>query len=365
MPTIKRIGVLTGGGDAPGLNAVIRAVTFAAIREHGWEVMGIEDGYLGLIENRLRPLRVKDVWGILSEGGTILGTSNKANPSNYATGTAPDGKPIFEDVTGRCYENARTNNLDAVVVIGGDGTMAASESMLKLGLPIVGVPKTIDNDIIGTELTFGFLSAVDVATEALDRVRTTAASHARIIAVEVMGRNAGWIALHAGIASSADAILIPEIPFDPAIIAKALQQRRAEGQRALIICVAEGARPVGGQVAISRMDPTSPDPIRLGGISRLVSEELERLTGIESRYVILGHIQRGGPPIATDRVLASRFGHHAIGVLAAGRKGRMVAFTDQGITDIDMMTAVGAQRTIPPDHSLLEVARSSGVSFGD
>lgn len=363
---IKRIGVLTGGGDAPGLNAVIRAVTQGAILGHGWEVMGIEDGFLGLIEDRLRPLEIAEVFRIVSAGGTILGTSNKANPEKFATGTGPDGKPVFSDVTDRCLATIKRHRLDALVLIGGDGTMAGSRGLTRSGVKVVGVPKTIDNDIVGTELTFGFLTAVDIAAEAMERVHTTAQSHGRIIAVEVMGRNAGWLALHSGVAAAADVILLPEIPFDLAKITAFLKQRQQIGQRAFVISVSEGARPKGGEVSVSRVDPSSPDPIRLGGVSKYVADELEKRTGIESRYTILGHVQRGGAPIAADRVLATRLGHHAVTVLASGASGRMVVADKGRITDTAIdRAAAGEQRKVPLDHELLKCARAMGICFGD
>lgn len=371
MPSsIRRIAVLTGGGDAPGLNAVIRAVTKAAIFEQGWEVMGIEDGYLGLIEDRLRPLTASDVFRIVAAGGTILGTSNKVNPSKYAVPVAPGAPagtpPVFKDMTEVCRETLRRHNIDALVAIGGDGTMAATSTIMGKGVRVVGVPKTIDNDILGTELTFGFLSAVEVAAEALERVYTTAMSHGRIIVVEVMGRNAGWIALHAGVASASEIVLIPEIPFDFDVLERFVRQRVAMGMRAVVVCVSEGAVPRGGAQTVARNDPTSPDPIRLGGVSRLIADELEKRTGIESRYTILGHVQRGGAPVPADRVLATQFGHRAVQVLAAGGDRRMVVVQQGKITDVDIgESASGKQRTVPMDHPLLAAARCVGTCFGD
>ncbi len=363
MTEIRRIGVLTGGGDCPGLNAVIRAVTKDAIF-HGIDVVGIEDGFLGLIENRTRPLGYEDVSGILTTGGTILGSSNKANPSRYATGVDASGAPIFEDVTDRCMQAAREHRLDALVVIGGDGTMTCARPFSALGLPCIGVPKTIDNDIVGTELTFGFLTAVATATDALDRVHTTAASHHRAMVVEVMGRNAGWIALFAGIASGADVILVPEIPFSVDAVADVVTRRSKHGKRYTVVCVSEGARPEGGEQVVERTDPTSPDPIRLGGIAKWLSTQIEDATGVESRYTVLGHVQRGGSPVASDRVLATRFGHHAMELLKAGTLDRMVAWNDARMTDVDMALPAGKQRTIPEDHPLLDAARSVYTSFG-
>jgi phosphofructokinase-like protein len=361
---IRRIGLLTGGGDCPGLNAVIRAVTLAA-RTHGIEVLGIDDGFLGLIENRTRPLRSADVSHILGQGGTILGASNKANPSRFSVGKDASGKPIFENVMDRCLSNIRGHGLDALVVVGGDGSMEVSLPFVRAGVNCIGIPKTIDNDIVGTDLSFGFLTAVATATEALDRVHTTAASHARAIAVEVMGRHAGWIALYAGIAGAADMILLPEMPFDPEAVCRSVMTKRRDGRRYSVICVAEGARPVGGEQTIQRLDPAAADPVRLGGVSQKLASVVEAQTGIETRFVVLGHVQRGGGPIAPDRVLATRFGHKAVQLLNSGARNRMVARVNDAITDIPIEVAGSGQRLVPMDHHLITAAREIGVSFGD
>ncbi len=359
-----RIGVLTGGGDCPGLNAVIRAVTKDA-RFHRIEVMGIEDGFLGLIENRVRQLDYRAVSGILQTGGTILGSSNKANPARFATGKDAAGKPIFEDVTDRCFKTLEEHKMEALVVIGGDGTMTCAKPFADAGIPVIGVPKTIDNDIMGTELTFGFQSAVDVATHALDRVHTTAESHARVMVVEVMGRNAGWIALHAGVASGSDVILVPEIPFTLDAIAEHVLWRRSKGRRATIVCCAEGAAPLGGEQVVREVDPTSPDPIRLGGIGAWVARGIEQRVDVDARHVVLGHVQRGGSPVPADRVLATLLGDRATELLLKGKGNRMVAVQRGRITDIPIDEPAGRQRKIPMDEPLLEAARSVFTSFGD
>lgn len=371
---IRRIGVLTGGGDCPGLNAVIRAVTREALAK-GIQVVGIEDGFLGLIEDRARSLGNDDVSNILGQGGTILGTSNKANPARFAVGQNTDGSPRFEDVSNRCLSTIERHRLDALVVIGGDGTMACAGHIARLGVKVVGVPKTIDNDIIGTDLTFGFLSAMNVATEAIDRVTTTAASHHRVMVVEVMGRNAGWIALHAGVASGSDVILMPEIPFRMEAVVRAVIDRRSIGRRHTIICVAEGARAADGAQVAWRHDPTSPDPVRLGGIGRIIAESIELATGAESRWVVLGHTQRGGDPTPADRILGTLFGHHAMSLVARGAFGRMVAMrgalSASGLTDIDIEVPAQGQRLVPvinergEEHGLLSAARAVGTRFGD
>ncbi|MCP3920794.1 MAG: 6-phosphofructokinase [bacterium] len=360
----RRIGILTGGGDCPGLNAVIRAVTKDAIY-NGIEVIGIEDGFLGLIEERLRPLTYPDVSDILTTGGTILGSSNKANPARFATGTDASGRPIFEDVSPRCLEVAKSAGLEALVVVGGDGTMMCAQPFVAAGLSCIGVPKTIDNDIVGTELSFGFLTASHVATEALDRVHTTADSHGRVLVVEVMGRNAGWIALHSGVAGGADVILLPEIPFDMDAVCEKIARRRARGKRSTVICAAEGARPKDGTQIVRTVDPSSPDPIKLGGIAAFVAAEVEARTDVEARHVVLGHTQRGGSPVPADRVVATMFGDGAIELVKAGKRNRMVAMQAGRLTDIAIEESMGGQRLVALDHPLIAAARSVYTSFGD
>jgi 6-phosphofructokinase 1 len=363
-PSIRRLGILTGGGDCPGLNAVIRAVAKTAILQYGIEVIGIEDGFQGLIEHRVRPLSTKDVSGILTRGGTILGSNNKANPSHYCTGRTASGEPIWEDVSEKCMTTVRRERLDAIIVIGGDGTMACAAPIAAAGVNVIGVPKTIDNDLVGTEITFGFLTAVSTATDALDRLQSTADSHHRVMVCEVMGRHGGWIALTSGVASGSDVILIPEIPFDMRKIIADIE-RRMRGPGFAIVVVAEGARPIGGSQVIGRYDDTSPDPIRLGGIGNMVATQIADLTGIETRTTVLGHTQRGGAPIASDRILATNFGFHAMAVLASGKRNRMVVRENNIFSDIDLFETVGKQRLVPLDHPLITAARAIGTSFGD
>jgi 6-phosphofructokinase 1 len=363
MSKIHRIGVLTAGGDCPGLNAVIRAVAKAALGSYNLEVMGIEDGYLGLVQNRMRPLNKESVSNILTLGGTILGTNNRVSPRRYSVKI--DGVVETRDVTDRCLEHIAHNKLDALVVIGGDGSMSVASDFVRLGVNCIGVPKTIDNDLYGTDITFGFETAVSIATDALDRVHTTAASHHRVMVVEVMGRNAGWIALHSGIASGSDVILIPEIPYDTDIICEYVSNRSRHGKRFSIICVSEGACPKGGHQVINRLDPTSPDPVRLGGIGQLLAEEIEARTEIETRTVKLGHVQRGGTPVSTDRVLATEFGYKAIELLTAGERSRLVVMKGRTVTHIPLEDAEGKQRLVPADHPLVLAARNIGTCFGD
>lgn len=369
-PTVKRIGVLTAGGDCPGLNAVIRAVVKDACF-HGLEVLGIEDGFLGLIEDRLRPLALDQVSNILTQGGTILGSSNKANPLRFARGVQEDGTPRIEDVSASALATVGKHGLDCIVVIGGDGSMSIAHELgerARAGgteLRFVGVPKTIDNDLVGTEITFGHATAVHIASEALDRLHSTAASHHRVMVVEVMGRNAGWIALSAGLASGSDGILIPEIPFHLESVCDMAVSRGRRGKRFSIICVAEGAAPVGEQQKIAKIDPTSPDPVRLGGIAEWLASAIEQETKIESRYVVLGHVQRGGTPVAQDRVLATMLGHRAMELVRESRFGRMVAVQGGALTDVAIEEVSGKQRKVPRDHPLVAAARAVYTTFGD
>jgi 6-phosphofructokinase 1 len=358
--SIKRIGILTGGGDAPGLNAVIRAAVKSAASA-GIECVGLEDSFDGLIyPEKSRVLTLKHVTGILRIGGTILGTTNKGNPFVYPIETV-DGPVDYSD---RVIENFRKMRLDALIVIGGDGTLSISHEFHKRGIPLVGVPKTIDNDIPETTMTFGFDTAVAFATEAIDRLHTTAESHHRVMVVEVMGRYAGWIALYAGIAGGADVVLIPEIPFRSDLVAERILERERFGARFSIVVVAEGAHEVGGRRAI--VTAGTPDRAeRLGGIGEYVSRELERLTGKESRYVVLGHLQRGGAPLAYDRMLATRFGSFAVELITKGEFGVMTALQSPDIVAVPLEKIVGRTRNVPTEGDVVRTARNVGICFGD
>lgn len=342
---------------------MIRAVVKSAIVDYHLEVVGIEEGFLGLVLDRTRELSARDVSGILNRGGTVLGSNNKCNPKRYAE-QQPDGTYEFKDVTDRCMATIKDKRIDALVVIGGDGTMACAKHFVDQGVNCIGVPKTIDNDLVGTDVTFGFATAVDVATEALDRIHTTAASHHRAMVVEVMGRNAGWIALHAGIASGSDVILLPEMPFDFEKVCEHINSRRQDNKGCSVICVSEGARVKGGEQIVREFDPTSPDPIRLGGIGRVITDEIEKRTGIEARNTVLGYIQRGGTPSATDRVLATQFGHHAIRTLLSGQPNRLIVMHGRDVTHAPLEAAAGKQRIVPLDHPLLATALAVGTTFG-
>ncbi len=359
----KRIGILTGGGDCPGLNAVIRAVVKSA-EMHGIETVGILDGYFGLIKNLTKPLMVDQVSGIQVLGGTILGSSNKDDPFHFVE-LSEKGLPQTSDQSGQAIQTCKTHGLEALIVLGGDGTMTVADKLAAKGLKVIGVPKTIDNDLMGTYTTFGFDTAVGIASESIDRLHTTAASHGRIIVVEVMGRSAGWIALASGVASGAHAILIPEIPFELEHLAAVVRSRKVRGRRSTIIVVGEGAKPRGGEVVVSRIVENSPEAIRLGGIGKVVADGLETLTGIEARAVVLGHVVRGGSPSAHDRNLATRLGIKAVDMVLQGEFGRMAAVAQGGLSSVPLSEVGGKVRFIPSDDSLLQAARKLGISFGD
>ena len=352
-----RVGVLTGGGDCPGLNAVIRAVTKSLILHDGAEVVGFEDGFEGLIEGRSRPLGYRDVSGILTVGGTILGTSNKANPFNYF---GRDGADVADEVIASAHEQG----IRALVAIGGDGTMSIAHGLQERGLNVVGVPKTIDNDLVGTDRTFGFDTAVAIATDAVDRLHTTAQSHHRVMILETMGRYAGWIALYAGLAGGADVILIPEFEYDVEEVARVCRAREDGGQRFTIIVTAEGAKPKGGEMAIQQIVADSPDPIRLGGACNVLAAQLGPLIESEIRTTILGHVQRGGTPTAYDRVLSTLFGEAAARCVAESAFGVMVALQNSAMATIPLAEVAHKVRTVPEDHEVVRAALAVGTSFG-
>jgi len=352
--------VLTGGGDAPGLNAVIRAVVKSAYNA-GIEVVGLEDSFDGLLDpTRSRILTPGNVTGILRLGGTILGTTNRGNPFEYPVDT-PEGKVDYSD---RVIDTFNKMGLQGLVVIGGDGSLSIAHQFYLKGIPIVGVPKTIDNDIVGTTSCFGFDTAVSFAADAIDRLHTTAEAHKRIMVVEVMGRYAGWIALQAGIAGGADVILMPEIPFDLEKVTAAIKRRESFGAKFSIIVVAEGAKPIGGKLTI-REEAHSGYVERLGGVGIIVADQLEELTGRESRCVVLGHLQRGGGPTAFDRVLATRFGGASVELIRRSVFGKMVANNPPDIVPIPLADVVGRIKTVPLDSDLVKTARAIGVSLGD
>jgi len=362
VTSIERLGILTGGGDAPGLNAVIRAVVKAACNA-GIECIGLEDSFDGLIEpDRSRLLTPRDVTGILRLGGTILGTTNRGNPLKFPTRQA-DGS--FLEVN-RCDEliaHFKTAGLDALITIGGDGTLQIGDELAKKGLRVIGVPKTIDNDLDRTFMTFGFDTAVSFATECLDRLHTTATSHRRIMVVEVMGRYAGWIALHAGIAGNADIILIPEIPYEIEKVAEVVRARERTGRLYTVIVVAEGARPAGGNVSV--LGKAVGQAEKLGGVGEKVARELEERTGREARTVVLGHLLRGGSPTSFDRLVALRFGAAAVRAIEQGQSAVMVALASSGLQHVPLADAIRRMKTVPLASDTLDTARDLGICFGD
>lgn len=360
---IKKIGVLTGGGDCPGLNAVLRAVVKTAMGKYEWEVIGFKDGYRGLVMNDYIKFNSRDVSGILDKGGTILGSSNRDNPFNFRL--EKDGKVEYKDLSERVIDNVSMHEIDCMVLIGGDGTLTSARDFARKGLKIVGVPKTIDNDLSATDTTFGFMTAVETATEAIDKLHSTAEAHHRVMILEVMGRYAGWIALESGIAGGADVILLPEIPYNINSIIDKIAERKQQGKHFSIIVVAEGAKPKDGDVVVSKIVENSPDPIRLGGIGNRIADDIEKATGHETRVTVLGHLQRGGRPVPYDRILSTRYGVAAVELINEGKFGKMVALQGNSITDVSLEDAVGKLKTVDINGELIKIARSVGVGFGD
>jgi 6-phosphofructokinase 1 len=349
----QRIGVLTSGGDAPGLNAVIRAVVKSA-SGMGWETLGIQDGFEGLLgEKTYRVLTNADVQGLLPRGGTILRTTNKGHFGPRNPNIVPEEDPYV-----RAVQSIRELGLRGLITIGGEGTQRIALELYKLGAPVIGVPKTIDNDLAGTDRTFGFDTALQVATDAIDRLHTTAASHNRVMVLEVMGRHTGWIALHAGLAGGADVILIPEIPFSIETVANKIREREERGNTFSIVVVAEGSRAIDGEVMYLSDG-------RLGGVGQFVGDRLQQLTNKDTRVVVLGHLQRGGSPTPYDRLLSTRYGAAAVSAAAKGIYGEMVALRAQDIITVPLTEATGHLKTVRPHSDLVLCARALGVSFGD
>jgi len=359
---LNRIGILTGGGDCPGLNAVIRSIAKPAMAHFNSTVIGIIDGYEGLVEGRYRELSPRDVLGIINQGGTILGTSNKGDPFHFPMGERNNMRII--DASDQVIDTYRNLQLDVLVTIGGDGTQIIANKLSGMGLNMIGVPKTIDNDLDSTDITFGHDSARAVATEAIDRLQTTASAHHRVMVIETMGRYAGWLALGAGVAGGADIILIPEIPFSWDSVFEAVL-KRSKGAKFSIVCVAEGAKPKGGDVSVKEIDKKRTDPVRLGGMGENVAKRIEDETGLETRVTVLGHVQRGGSPTAFDRLLATRFGAVALQAASKGEFGVMTSLQRNDVTTVLLKDAVGKQRLVPPDSQLVFAARAVGTCLGD
>jgi 6-phosphofructokinase 1 len=359
---IGRVSILTGGGDCPGLNAVIRGFVRASTNIYGWKVFGIMDGFDGLLKNKFIELSADDVAGLQARGGTILGTSNRGNPLRYPI--KKGGIIVFKDVTSNIIKNIKKKKLDVVVAVGGDGTMKITQAIREKGINVIGVPKTIDNDLGVTDVTFGYNSAVACATEALDKLHTTAESHHRVLVLEVMGRDCGWIALEAGIAGGADVILIPEIPFNLDKVCKHIHKRKLTGKKFSIVIVSEGAYPEGGEKVY--LKPPGPDgtPGRLGGLANWVAEKICYSTGLETRVAVLGHLQRGGTPTTFDRILATRFGVEAANLIAEGKFGKMVCLKGRVIKSADIKAAIKELKHIDPNGQTVKTAEALGVSLG-
>lgn len=358
-----RIAITTGGGDAPGLNAVIRAAVLSALAR-GWTVLGIKRGYAGLLgEDDVVPLTRESVRGIQHLGGTILRTTNRGNPFSWPQ-KKPDGNVELVDRSDELIANARNLGIEAFVTIGGDGSLKIAQQLHEKGVRLVGVPKTIDNDVSGTLTTFGFDTAVSTALEAIDKLHTTAESHDRVMVLEVMGRDAGFIALHAGVAGAADVILIPEIPYDLDTVCRVVVDRDKSGRKYTLIVVAEGAFPSGGGAMTRRASLAGGAP-RVGGIAERLSTEIQERTGKESRAMVLGHLQRGGVPTGYDRLLATRFGGAALRAVADGRWGHMVALQSPNIVTLPISDALRELKRVDPKHDIVQTARATGISFGD
>lgn len=359
---VRRIAINTGGGDAPGLNAVIRAAVLAAL-SNGWEVLGIRRGYTGLLEGEVDgepgvfPLTAQTVRGITHLGGTILGTTTRGNPFGLEVRQS-DGTWGKVDRSGEIIERFRELEIDALIAIGGDGSLQIANALYEKGLPVVGVPKTIDNDLLATDLTFGFQTAVEVATDAIGRLHSTAEAHQRVMVVQLMGRHTGWIALESGMAGGADVILIPEIPYSVEKVAEKVLERESAGRRFSIVVVAEGARPAGGE-------PSFEEDGRYGGIAERIGAALEEATGKETRTLVLGHIQRGGTPIAADRNLSLRFGAAAVRSIEQGELGTMVALQGGTVRSVPLADAVREIKKVPMASDIVLTARQLGISFGD
>ena len=363
MTTIRHIGVLTGGGDCPGMNAVLRALVKAATHRHGIRVSGFLDGFAGLLDDASRPLCFDDVSGILTQGGTILGASNRHDP--FRVPVPGPGGPTYQDRSDVVLATLARHEVDALVAIGGDGTLRIARQLGASGVPVVGVPKIIDNDVGGTEVSVGFDSARAIATDAVDRLHSTAASHHRIMVVEVMGRHAGWIALEAGVAGGGDVILIPEIRWSYEAVARDVRERTERGRRFSIVVIAEGApRPDGGTV-VREIVAGSPEPVRLGGVGAVLAHALGAILPFETRYVVLGHVQRGGAPTPFDRILATRFGAAAVDAVMDGAWGAMVALRGGRIARVPIADAVAEPKLVDPEGELVAAARAINTSFGD
>lgn len=356
----KRIGIMTGGGDCPGLNAVIRAIVKTAINIYGYEVIGFLDGYMGLVSNRFKKLGLGDVSGLLDKGGTILGTTDSFDP--FSMEIEVNGEKQEKDMSGRIADNLRMHDIDALITIGGINTITTAHRLTQKGINIVAVPKNIDNDIPGTDVTVGFISAVNTAAQALDKLHSTAESHHRVMILEVMGRRAGWVALESGIAGGADIILIPEIPYDIKVIARKILERKNKGKGFSIICVSEGCKP-GDQAAADIEIENSQKSLQ--GAGSIIASELDKIINLETRVTVLGYLQRGGEPSPSDRILSTRLGVEAVNMIAQGDYNKMAGIVNGQLSPIDLSEVAGRCKHVPIDGELVQIARNMGVSFGD
>jgi 6-phosphofructokinase 1 len=364
MTKALRIAINTGGGDAPGLNAVIYAVTLAA-HHRGWEVFGIQSGYAGLLDtSKIIPLTPERVAGIVAHGGTIIGTTNRGDPFRLPVKNLA-GQVEFHDVSDRIVENFKRLGFDVLVAVGGDGSLTLGDKFAKKGIPVIGVPKTIDNDLAGTLQTFGFDTAVSTATDAIDKLHSTAAAHERIMVVEVMGRYAGWIALHSGLAGSADVILIPEIPFDVDKLCERLREDELHGKRWGIVVAAEGARPIGGEMMTKPNADVGRQEVVLGGVAEWVAKQIAERSGRETRSLVLGHLQRGGSPTTFDRAVALRFGAAAVRFIAEGKRNVMVAYQPPEMVAVPLEDVITKTKQVPVESDTVTTCRELGISFGD
>ncbi len=375
MKPIEKVGIITGGGDCSGLNAVISGVTKTALSKYGIEVIGYRRGYFGLYHNDFIELDADSISGIAHEGGTLIKASNKDNLFNYRI-KRENGSYDYEDVSDVAIENMKAEGVDALIVVGGDGTLTSARDFYRKGVPVVGVPKTIDNDLPATDITFGFNTALENIVDALDKIHTTAYSHDRVIVVEVMGRHTGWLALEGGFAGSADAILIPEIPYDLEKVAEKIRRRDAQGKHFSVIVVSEGAKPKDGDVHVREVVDDSPDSVRLGGVGRTITDQLSKIVPEhEVRYTNLGYLQRGGIASQFDRLVGQRFGVAALDLLMQGGAGKMVRYRGRDITHVDLEEVVGTGETgetseggekhVDPEGQIVRAAKSIGISFGD
>lgn len=363
MKQNRKIGVLTGGGDCPGLNTVIRALAKALIYNYSCEVYGFKDGFRGLIESDYIKLDMENISGLIHKGGTILGTTNRDNPFSYPT--VKDGQIIYVDMSDTAVLNMNKLGVDALVVLGGDGSLNIAKKFADKGVNIIGVPKTIDNDLMATDLTFGFNTAMETAVDAIDKLHTTAESHHRVMVLEVMGRYAGWIALESGIAGGADIILIPEIPYDINKACQKIIERKNNGKNFSIVVVAEGAKPLNGEMTIKEVREGTTDPVVLGGIGQIVAKEINEITKVETRITVLGHLQRGGAPNAFDRLLSTRYGVAAAELVANEKYNTMVALKGTDITYVNIEDAIQSIKNVPVDGELVRAAKSIGINLGN